>query len=191
MISLQEELDWQVLAAYGLVRPTDSSVGAERTAAELGQRAFEIVLARKSRRGAQRRRGSSGTAATPITEIPAKWPAEYRAVVERRIELIESDPDVGLIERPEHKRRWNRASWDERSATALIASGARRARGLRTCGRTLRLRSTAELTDVLRRTRGHRRGAGRLLADAKTLISARPSQRLVLEAAVPHLAAQR
>jgi hypothetical protein len=39
--------------------------------------------------------------------------ADYRVVVERRIELIEADPNVSLIERPEYKRRWSMPQWEE------------------------------------------------------------------------------
>jgi hypothetical protein len=56
---------------------------------------------------------------TPITEIPAHSPADYRAVVERRIALIESDPSIGLIERPEYKRRWSMPPWEELEKQAL------------------------------------------------------------------------
>src|SRR5205823_2917505 len=34
------------------------------------------------------------------------WPVEYRHLVERRIQLIETDKNIALIERPEYKRRW-------------------------------------------------------------------------------------
>ena len=44
---------------------------------------------------------------TPITELPTHWPVDYRSVVERRIALIETDPTIGLVERPEYKRRWS------------------------------------------------------------------------------------
>ena len=37
---------------------------------------------------------------TPITEIPDDWPQDHRKLVERRIELIETDSNIGLIERP-------------------------------------------------------------------------------------------
>ena len=43
----------------------------------------------------------------------------YRNVVQRRIELIESDKSIGLIERPEFKRRWNSPTWDELEQAAL------------------------------------------------------------------------
>ena len=56
---------------------------------------------------------------TPITELPAEWPEEYRRLVERRIEVIESNPEIGLIERPEYKRRWNTTPWETQQADAL------------------------------------------------------------------------
>ena len=41
-------------------------------------------------RANSRRRGSSDTARTPITEIPTDWPEDYRRLVQRRIEVIEA-----------------------------------------------------------------------------------------------------
>ena len=70
---------------------------------KLGERAFEIVLARNQEESIWfERHGSS-----PITETPSHWPEPYRALVEQRIALIETNRDIGLIERPEYKRRWN------------------------------------------------------------------------------------
>ena len=56
---------------------------------------------------------------TPITEIPSHWPQPYRDLVERRIALIEADRNIGLIEQPEYKRRWNTEPWDEQLDRAL------------------------------------------------------------------------
>ena len=56
---------------------------------------------------------------TPITEIPAEWPDDYRRLVERRIALIESNPNIGLIEQPEYKRRWNTEPWEAQLERAL------------------------------------------------------------------------
>src|SRR3546814_1426004 len=55
----------------------------------------------------------------PITELPAHWPADYRALIERRIALIESNAWIGLLERPEYKRRWNQPSWESLEQAAL------------------------------------------------------------------------
>ena len=56
---------------------------------------------------------------TPITEIPTHWPAAYRKLVERRIKLIETNKEIGLIEKPEYKRRWNTEPWAEQEQRAL------------------------------------------------------------------------
>ena len=56
---------------------------------------------------------------TPITEIPAEWPDDYKRLVERRIELIETDRNIGLIEQPEYKRRWNTEPWESQLERAL------------------------------------------------------------------------
>ncbi|MEV0168771.1 BREX-2 system adenine-specific DNA-methyltransferase PglX [Nonomuraea fuscirosea] len=123
MIALQEELDWAVYHLYDLL---DESEAAELTApvdvipeVTLGERAFEIVLARQMSRGAEtqwfKRHGS-----TAITEIPDYWPEAYRKVVEKRIETIERRArSIGLIERPECKRRWAIESWEKREKEAL------------------------------------------------------------------------
>ena len=54
MISLQEELDWQLLAAYGLASDDLPVLGEAAPPIALGQRAFEIVLARQVAAGADR-----------------------------------------------------------------------------------------------------------------------------------------
>ncbi len=53
------------------------------------------------------------------TEIPADWPEEYRLLVERRIEAIQTNPNIALIERPEYKRRWNTEPWESQLERAL------------------------------------------------------------------------
>jgi hypothetical protein len=56
---------------------------------------------------------------TPITEIPSHWPAEHRALVQRRLAKIETDPYLHLIERPECKRRWTTDTWEQMERQAL------------------------------------------------------------------------
>jgi hypothetical protein len=188
-VSLQEELDWQVLHSYGLV-PGDLAMTADNAPAlSLGERAFEIVLARSVAAGSKNTTWFERHGAKPITEVPLHWPEAYRGVVERRIAIIESDPDVGLIEQPEHKRRWNRLPWDERVREALtaLALDALEAAELWT---DLRPRSTAELTDHLRKTPALVE-ALETLADDRDVDLGETVERLVIEAAVPHLAAQR
>lgn len=57
--------------------------------------------------------------APSITEIPADWPADYRALVERRMRCMAENKNINLIERPEYKRRWNTEPWAKRQEAAL------------------------------------------------------------------------
>jgi hypothetical protein len=120
MISAQEELDWQCLHLYGLTEALlIAPDGQIAPPLALGERAFEIVLARKVAAGDTETAWFARHRSTPITELPAHWPGWYRDLVQRRIELIESDRNVGLVERPEHKRRWNRTPWADMEQAAL------------------------------------------------------------------------
>jgi hypothetical protein len=121
MIAMQEELDWQCYNTYGLT-DEDFTMGNEAPPPIcLGERAFEIVMARKMRDGELETTWFVRHRSTPITELPAHWPAEYRALVERRIDVIKSDRYIALIEQPEYKRRWNVEPWDEQENRALRA----------------------------------------------------------------------
>jgi hypothetical protein len=119
MIATQEELDWRCYQLYGLTQTKLTYSNPPEIA--LGERAFEIVLARRIANEEAESSWFSRHNATPITDIPAQWPSDYRAVVEARIALIESDKSVGLIERPEYKRRWASSQWEEQELAALKA----------------------------------------------------------------------
>ncbi|KAA0575161.1 BREX-2 system adenine-specific DNA-methyltransferase PglX [Azospirillum sp. B21] len=113
MIALQEELDFRCYRLYGLL-----DEAAEHPAppeVDLGERAFEIVMARKMADGELETTWFDRHGSTPVTDIPAHWPADYRALVERRIALIEDNRWIGLVERPEYKRRWQ---WDDQGFDA-------------------------------------------------------------------------
>lgn len=122
MIATQEELDWRCYQLYGLLPTGSDTLGFEHCAppeVALGERAFEIVLARRMSSGVAQTAWFERHGSKPIIEIPAHWPEDYKRVVQRRIELIESDRNIGLIERPEYKRRWNTPSWEELEKSAL------------------------------------------------------------------------
>ena len=131
LIAWQEELDWQIYEAFGLVEGAAASgpaaVSLPEGAAvdaippegiELGQRAFEIVLARRMAAGEAQSTWFERHGSTPITEVPRHWPAPYRELVERRLRRIVDDAAIRLIEQPEYKRRWNTEPWDEQWAKA-------------------------------------------------------------------------
>ncbi|WP_445407867.1 BREX-2 system adenine-specific DNA-methyltransferase PglX [Streptomyces albidoflavus] len=120
MIALQEELDWQVYSLYNLhsedLRLPDSSAVPDLA---LGERAFEIALARRVKAGEASDEWFKRHGTTPITEIPSHWPDDYRALVQKRIDVIESNRAIGMIERPEYKRRWATEGWDSMRQKAL------------------------------------------------------------------------
>ncbi|MEU9098017.1 BREX-2 system adenine-specific DNA-methyltransferase PglX [Streptomyces sp. NPDC048361] len=123
MIALQEELDWQVYSLYNL-HPEDLRVSENPDSPDipelaLGERAFEIVLARRVAAGEASDEWFKRHGSTPITEIPSHWPAAYREVVQKRIDAIESSRAIGMIERPEYKRRWATEGWDALQEKAL------------------------------------------------------------------------
>ncbi|MFX4293428.1 BREX-2 system adenine-specific DNA-methyltransferase PglX [Streptomyces bohaiensis] len=120
MIALQEELDWQVYSLYKLhsedLRLPDSSAVPEIA---LGERAFEIVLARRIKAGEASGEWFTRHGSTPITEVPTHWSDDYRRLVQKRIDVIESNRAIGMIERPEYKRRWATEGWDSMRQKAL------------------------------------------------------------------------
>jgi hypothetical protein len=119
MIAAQECLDWEVYPLYGLADEELTTGDDPEPPLQLGERAFEIVLARKVAAGEEETSWFARHGSTPITELPGRWPDSYRKLVERRIELIETDLNIGLIERPEHKRRWAAKPWEEQVQEAL------------------------------------------------------------------------
>jgi hypothetical protein len=185
LISLQEELDWQVMAAFGVTDGDDTTFGCDAPPIGFGQRAFEIALGRQIALGHVETTWFERHGAVPITEAPVKWPPDYRETVERRIALIESDPDVGLIERPEHKRRWARRPWNDRVHAAIVSLvlDALEAPSLWS---DLRLRSTAELTDDLRK-QPRIVEALDILGGRKDVELTATVDRLVAEASVPYV----
>src|SRR5712691_1355704 len=119
MIAFQEELDWEVYQLYGLLDDNLTYPNSDPPEINLGERAFEIAIARKAASGEEETAWFTRHGSTPITEIPERWPADYRELVQRRLDLIESSPFIRLLERPEYKRRWAQEPWEKRQERAL------------------------------------------------------------------------
>lgn len=151
MVALQEELDWVCYHSYGLIEEPMALTPNEVVPILLGQRSFEVALARKISAGEEQTQWFARHGSTPITEIPAGWPATYRDVVERRLKLIGTNKAIALIERPEFKRRWSVVPWTEQLETALRTKLQDK---LEThshiAGRELRLFSVSELAERAR-----------------------------------------
>ncbi|MER7987158.1 BREX-2 system adenine-specific DNA-methyltransferase PglX [Streptomyces noursei] len=126
MIALQEELDWDVYHSYGLLTDAErarltapSPTATTIPQVKLGERAFEIVLARKRAAGEVDTAWFDRHGSAPVIEIPSHWPNWYRDIVQARIDTISARRDLVLIERPECKRRWATDSWEKREKAAL------------------------------------------------------------------------
>ena len=191
MIFEQEELDWEVYRLYGLVEE-DLTYHGDLAELDLGERAFEIVLARAVESGAEETAWFERHGSTPIIDVPQSWPLDYRALVERRLELIESDPFINLLERPEYKRRWATEGWDAQLREALEAFILDRLEdpGWWRDAHDVVVRSVAQLADLVRHDEPAMRAitllTGTRDADVPAVIS-----KLMTGEAVPFLAAHR
>ena len=121
MIWLQEELDWEMYACYGLITG-DMTYAGDAIPGLLGtERAFAIHLAREIASGVIETTWFTDRSHNfnPVLEPSDLWPADYRDLVQRRLDLIVSDPVIGLLEKPEYKRRWASEPWEKRQERAL------------------------------------------------------------------------
>ena len=123
MLLAQEDLDWECYRLYGLIED-DLTVRLlpddEDRAVPPGNRAFEIVMARKIAAGELNTTWFDRHGMTPLTELPdPAYNQKYRDMVERRINVIEEDLQIALIEQPEYKRRWNWEPWESQKERAL------------------------------------------------------------------------
>jgi hypothetical protein len=121
LVALQEELDWEIYGRYGLVGEAEELLAPEDVipGITMGERAFEIALARRIARGTTESTWFTRHRITPITELPRRWPERYRKTVAHRIEILDQRSDIGLIEQPEFKHRWLTEPWEKREKDAI------------------------------------------------------------------------
>lgn len=189
MVALQEEVDWECYHHYGLIEKDLTLPVEQLPDVNRGERAFEIVLARRQARGEVETSWFERQGSAPTTEIPARWPEPYKELVERRIALIESDRKLGLLERPEYKRRWNWNEWENLEQEALREWLLDRLEARQHWAEP-RVRTVAQLTDLVRGDADFgqmaERYAGRRDVDLTKLVAS-----LVDDDQVPFLAAWR
>ena len=170
MVAVQEELDWRVYHLYGLT-DTPLCYAGELPVIELGQRSFEIELARSLQAGESETIWFEHHGSTPITEIPIDWPLEYKDLVQHRLDEIQNNQWIKLIDNKDHKRRWNLESWEDRlHAAAREWLLDRCEQACQSAG----LQTSAQLADRLRRDADVLRVAevycGNDLADLQALV---------------------
>lgn len=162
MIAWQEELDWQFYRLYGIIQD-DLTYNQAPPPIKLGERAFEIIMARKIAAGKLDSSWFERHGSQPITELPQHWSKDYQGLVKKRLQLIENNKNIRLIEKPENKRRWTVEPWDSQLETAcqdwlldrletyFDFDGRMNAAGTPTAQIDISLTSVAKLTDVARR----------------------------------------
>jgi len=119
MISLQEELDWEVYRHYGIINDDLTCPPDILPPLELGERAFEISLARQVESRIEEDAWFRRHRSAAVAEVPAHWPAAYREIVQRRLDLIAANRFIGLLEQPTYKRRWLVDPWEKQETEAL------------------------------------------------------------------------
>lgn len=108
MVALQEELDWLTYGSFNLIDPVETVAPDTIEPLAPGHRPFEILFARAdddadpdeksawwARHGHDR-----------VTEIPELYSPAHRARIQARMDRIEEDPRLQLLEAPAYKRRW-------------------------------------------------------------------------------------
>lgn len=201
MVALQEELDWRCYRLYGLVT-AEQAEGLEWPAdrlddlpeIDLGQRAFEVSMARAMASGDLETTWFARHGSTPITDLPAHWPDDYRALVDRRLARMADTPALALVERPEYKRRWQGTAWEVQEQDALRDWLLDRLEDARLWGGRQadapHLLSTNQMADIAGRDDDFVRAAELYTGEAHPDLA--PLVRtLVLDSAVPHLPGQR
>lgn len=192
LIFEQEELDWEVYGQYGLL-DEDLTYSDAFDLLQLGQRAFEIALARQVAAGDEQTAWFERHGSAPITDLPTEWPDDYRALVERRLDVIATNPSIRLLERPEYKRRWATRSWDDQLADAvrdaLLDHLETPSLWVDASGRPV-TRTVNELADLLR-TDAWFGGLAALSTGSADLDLRNLIGSLMVDEAIPHLAAQR
>lgn len=127
MVAVQEEIDWMVYEAFGLLTDDDrallrcargealagfpqqidtTATRVERLGLHPGHRPFEILLARRCQETDATTVWFARNRYRDPTEVPAKYAPAYQRLIDARITIIQRNKRIQLVEQPEHKHRW-------------------------------------------------------------------------------------
>lgn len=190
MVALQEELDWEVYRHYGLITESLELPKEQLPPVAIGERAFEIALARKVEAEEVDSTWHRWHRVPLTTSMPDEWPSTYKQIVEKRLRLIEENQTIGMLERPEFKRRWYFQPWEDQEKKALRLWLLDHLEGDALWGGEPRLTSAAHLADRLRRDEDFRQVAA-LYRGHDDFDMTRLLSELAVAEGVPYLAHQR
>lgn len=121
MVALQEELDWLTYGSYQLIDPGPATVGpTDIEPLAPGHRPFEILFAHADDDADDDEKSAwwSRHGHDRVTEIPPHYSETMRARIQARMDMIESDPKLQLIEQAAYKRRWQTPDLDAETESA-------------------------------------------------------------------------
>lgn len=109
IVALQEELDWLTYGSYGLCDPPLPTVGPDEVEALApGHRPCEILAARADEEADEDEKSAWWLrhGHDKVTDIPERYSETQRARIQQRMDAIEADPRLQLLETFAFKRRW-------------------------------------------------------------------------------------
>ena len=120
MVALQEELDWLTYGSYQLIDPTPVVAPADIEPLAPGHRPFEILFARADDEADDEEKSAwwSRHGHDRVTEIPPHYSEAMRTRIQARMDLIDGDPKLQLIEQAAYKRRWQTPDLDAETKSA-------------------------------------------------------------------------
>lgn len=120
MVALQEELDWLTYGSYQLIDPVPVVAPAAIEPLAPGHRPFEILFARADDEADDEEKSAwwSRHGHDRVTEIPPHYSEAMRSRIQARMDLIEGDPKLQLIEQAAYKRRWQTPDLDAETKSA-------------------------------------------------------------------------
>jgi len=117
MIALQEEMDWLVYAAYGLLPEDHPAVGAHGDAPSVAAVSPPPNEQRRSETDATapldrehrpfRLWAAGGDFDRTLNLVPSDWPESRKKLWEARLAAIRDNEHIRRIEQPVYKRRWD------------------------------------------------------------------------------------
>ena len=119
MAAIQEELDWVCYAAYGLIFDASPPSLTEIEPLAPEHRPFELILAREVEAGTRKDYWFQATQRKAVTEVPEHYGTDTRTRILRRLDYIQKDHNIAMLEAPEHKRKWEPFGFDG----AAVAAG--------------------------------------------------------------------
>ncbi len=115
MVALQEELDWLTYGSYGLLDDVETVAPDAIEPLSPGHRPFEIRAARADEDAPPEEKSAwwSRHGHPKVTEIPTDYSPAHRARIQARMDLIEEDYKLQLLETFPFKRRWQLPDLDK------------------------------------------------------------------------------